>query len=48
MTIELYREDAYLRECDATIVAIDARGIRLDRTIFYPRSGDHDHRYGQG
>ena len=39
MTIELYREDAYLRECEATVVAIDAKGIRLDRTIFYPHSG---------
>jgi misacylated tRNA(Ala) deacylase len=39
MTAELYREDAYLRECEATVLAIDDKGIRLDRTIFYPRSG---------
>jgi misacylated tRNA(Ala) deacylase len=39
MTIELYRDDAYLRECEATVVAIDEKGIRLDRTVFYPRSG---------
>ena len=39
MTIELYRDDAYLRECEATLVAVDEKGIRLDRTVFYPRSG---------
>ena len=39
MTIELYRDDAYRRECEATVVAIDEKGIRLDRTVFYPRSG---------
>jgi len=39
MTIELFREDSYLRECDATVVSVDERGICLDRTIFYPRGG---------
>lgn len=38
-TIELFREDARLRECEASIVAIDERGIRLDRTVFYPHGG---------
>ena len=38
-TVELFREDAYLRQADALVVAVDERGIRLDRTVFYPRSG---------
>jgi misacylated tRNA(Ala) deacylase len=39
MTELLFREDGYLRSCDARIVAVDARGIRLDRTVFYPAGG---------
>jgi misacylated tRNA(Ala) deacylase len=39
VTEELFRADAYLREAAATLVAIDAKGLRLDRTVFYPRSG---------
>ena len=35
----LFRDDAYLRSCEATVVAVDERGIRLDRTVFYPMSG---------
>ena len=34
-----FREDAYARECDATVTHIDARGIQLDRTVFYPTGG---------
>lgn len=39
MTDEVFREDAYLRECDATVVAVDADGVVLDRTVFYPLGG---------
>ncbi|MGH7047167.1 MAG: alanyl-tRNA editing protein [Stellaceae bacterium] len=39
MTELLFREDGYLRSCEARIVAADERGIRLDRTVFYPTSG---------
>ncbi len=39
MTEELFRDDAYLRECRATVTAVDERGIRLDRTVFYPMGG---------
>ena len=39
MTEELFRADAYLKECEATVVAVDDRGIRLDRTVFYPNGG---------
>jgi misacylated tRNA(Ala) deacylase len=35
----LFREDAYLKDCTATVVAVDERGIRLDRTVFYPTGG---------
>ncbi len=35
----LFRDDAYLRSCEATVVAVDERGIRLDRTVFYPMGG---------
>ena len=38
-TEELFRDDSYLRECTATIVSADARGIVLDRTVFYPTGG---------
>jgi len=38
-TEELFREDAYLRSCDATVIAADEGGIRLDRTVFYPNGG---------
>ena len=40
MTTELiFREDAYLKTATARVVAGDARGIELDRTIFYPQGG---------
>jgi misacylated tRNA(Ala) deacylase len=39
MTEELFREDAALDACDAIVTSIDDRGIRLDRTVFYPQGG---------
>ncbi len=39
MTQELFREDSYIRECDATVIAIDDGAVILDRTIFYPLGG---------
>ena len=40
MTDLLYRDDAYLREAEATVVSIESDGgIVLDRTPFYPRGG---------
>jgi misacylated tRNA(Ala) deacylase len=40
MTDELFREDAYLKSCEARIAGINERGgIVLDRTIFYPTGG---------
>ncbi|MBV9287612.1 MAG: alanyl-tRNA editing protein [Hyphomicrobiales bacterium] len=39
MTEPLFRDDAYLKEAQATIVFADERGIALDRTVFYPQGG---------
>ncbi|QNM96236.1 alanyl-tRNA editing protein [Chitinimonas koreensis] len=39
MTELLFRDDAYLRECEAVVTAVDERGVRLDRTVFYPNGG---------
>jgi misacylated tRNA(Ala) deacylase len=36
---ELYREEPYRRETEATVVRCDGAGIVLDRTVFYPRGG---------
>ncbi|MGN6804630.1 MAG: alanyl-tRNA editing protein [Trinickia sp.] len=38
-TQALFREDAYLTRCEATIVALGDDGILLDRTVFYPLGG---------
>ncbi|AWK87015.1 alanyl-tRNA editing protein [Azospirillum thermophilum] len=35
----IFREDAYATRCSATVTAVDDRGIRLDRTVFYPAGG---------
>jgi misacylated tRNA(Ala) deacylase len=39
MTVEIFREDAYRREAEAGVTSVDAAGIRLERTVFYPRGG---------
>lgn len=39
MTEELFREDADLLHCQATVLAVDASGVVLDRTVFYPLGG---------
>jgi misacylated tRNA(Ala) deacylase len=39
MTQELFRQDGYLRETPATIVAVTDQGVVLDRTVFYPLGG---------
>lgn len=35
----LFRDDAYLRSSAATVVAVEAGQVQLDRTIFYPLGG---------
>src|SRR5258708_17591647 len=39
MTQELHRDEPYRTEAEATVASCDARGIVLDRTVFYPRGG---------
>ena len=40
MTEQLYRTDAYLRDCTAQVLAVNDRGgIVLDRTVFYAAAG---------
>jgi misacylated tRNA(Ala) deacylase len=36
----LFRDDSYLRDCDATVVAVTPEGgVMLDRTVLYANSG---------
>ncbi len=39
MTQDLFRDDAYLTECRATVLAVADDSIVLDRTVFYPLGG---------
>jgi len=39
MVEELFRQDAYIKETDATVTTVEERGVRLDRSIFYPTGG---------
>jgi misacylated tRNA(Ala) deacylase len=35
----LFRDDSYLKTCEARVVAVTEKGIVLDRTVFYATSG---------
>jgi misacylated tRNA(Ala) deacylase len=35
----LFREDPYLKSCEASIVAVHGDAVELDRTVFYPLGG---------
>ncbi len=39
MTEELFRQDATQGQCVARVLAVDAAGVVLDRTVFYPLGG---------
>lgn len=39
LTDELFRDDAGLLDCSATLTAVSPEGIALDRTVFYPQGG---------
>lgn len=39
LTLELFREDGYIKSCTATVTAIDERGVQLDQTVFYSTGG---------
>ena len=38
-TEPLFRTDPYARTCEARVSSADADGVRLDRTVFYPKGG---------
>ncbi len=38
-TDNLFQEDAYQTNCEATVLVADQEGIILDRTVFYPLGG---------
>ena len=39
MAALLFRDDPYLRACEATVTTVHDGGVELDRTIFYPMGG---------
>lgn len=39
MTEELFREDAFMRQCEAMVIGLADDGVRLDRTVFYCTGG---------
>lgn len=39
MTRELFREDGYLKACDASVLAVEGLHVVLDQTVFYPQGG---------
>lgn len=39
MTIELFREDSYLQECQAKVISHQDGAVVLDQTVFYPTGG---------
>ena len=39
MTEELFREDAYLKSCEAVVTHVGDGAVTLDRTVFYPEGG---------
>ena len=46
MTEALYLTDAYLREFEAAVVAVEGNAVLLDRTAFYPGGGGQPHDLG--
>ena len=47
-TVLLFREDAYLQQCTATVTAIgDAGELIFDQTVFYPTGGGQPGDQGQ-
>jgi len=38
-TLPLFRDDSYLRACEATVTAVDERGLQVDRSVLYALGG---------
>lgn len=47
MTEALYHTDAYLKEFDATVTAVEGTVVALDRTAFYPGGGGQPNDIGR-
>ena len=45
-TEQVYLRNAYAREMDASVVAVDGDRVVLDRTVFYPTGGGQPHDTG--
>ncbi|WP_144392511.1 alanyl-tRNA editing protein [Pleionea sediminis] len=39
MTIPLFQDDSYLKECSATVVALEVDKLIVDQSVFYPLGG---------
>ena len=39
ITKELFRNNSYLKTCDAKVTHIDDRGVQFDQTVLYPHGG---------
>jgi len=39
MTLDLFRQDSYLKECEASVVEVEEDALVLDQTVFYPLGG---------
>lgn len=46
MTHQLFQLDSYLKQFDATVVALEGNAVALDRTAFYPSGGGQPHDTG--
>jgi misacylated tRNA(Ala) deacylase len=46
MTEALYQTDAYLKEFEAVVTAVEGQSVALDRTAFYPGGGGQPHDTG--
>lgn len=46
MSLELFLEDSYLKECHAKIIKIENNTVILDQTVFYPTGGGQEHDQG--
>ncbi len=38
-TKQLFRDDSYLKSCEAVVTHIDERGVQFDQSVCYPHSG---------
>ena len=45
-TVHVYQQDSYLKELEASVVAVDGNQVILDRTIIHPNSGGVAHDSG--